>query len=98
MLKKFVFLSILASLFAGCVGEKKEASWTAFIYPDKQNTKRSVKSPITFKTLQECKDASIEQIKLQNLENSATFKCGLNCSFHEGMQVEICEEMLSQVE
>lgn len=98
MLKNLALLSLTAFLLNGCFGEKKEEKWTAFIYPDKENSKRSVKSPITFKTLQECKDASIEQINNQNLQGSAIFKCGLNCNFHDGMKIEICEKMLSSVE
>lgn len=98
MFKNLTMIAILSFIFSGCFGEKKEEKWTAFIYPDKENTKRSVKSPMTFATLQECKDAAIEQINNQNLQTSAIFKCGLNCSFHEGMKVEICEKMLSSVE
>lgn len=98
MFKNLTMIAILSFIFSGCFGEKKEEKWTAFIYPDKENTKRNVKSPITFKTLQECKDASIEQINNQNLQNSAIFKCGLNCEWHDGMKIEICEKMLSSIE
>ncbi|GGD45276.1 hypothetical protein GCM10012288_19510 [Malaciobacter pacificus] len=98
MLKNLLILATASVLFSGCFGEKEEENWTAFIYPDKENTKRSVKSPVTFKTLQECKDESIKQINNQNLQKSAIFKCGLNCGWHEGMQVEICQKMFSSVE
>ncbi len=98
MLKNLLLLTATTLILSGCFGEEKEAQWTAYIYPDKENTKRSVKSPITFKTLKECKEASIEQINNQNLKNSAIFKCGLNCSWHDGMKIEVCEKMYSSIE
>ncbi len=98
MFKKFIFLGFTALLLNGCFGKKEEEKWTAFIYPDKNETKKFVKSPVTFSTLEECKKVSVLEIKEQKLEGIAFFKCGLNCTFHEGMQTEVCQEMLSSIE
>ena len=49
---------------------------------------------MTFPTLEECKKTSIFEIQKQNLENISTFKCGLNCKYHYGMKMEICQKML----
>lgn len=94
MLKTIIFITSFVLLFTACSNNPKEEKWTAFIYPDKQNTKRNVKSPMTFSSLEECQKAAIEQINNENLQESAIFKCGLNCNFHEGMKVEICEKMI----
>lgn len=98
MIKNLLITCCTVFLLSGCFGGEKEEKWTAFIYPDKENTKKNIKSPMTFATLQECKEVSILEIKKQNLEDIATFKCGLNCKYHDGMKLEICEKMLSSVE
>ena len=97
MFRNIVFVAFITFLFAGCFGER-ETKWTSFIYPEKNDTKKFVKSPMTFASLEECKKVSILEIKNQNLEGLASFKCGLNCKYHDGMKMEICEEMLSSVE
>lgn len=96
MFKKILFFSSLVFLLTGCFNEKKEEKWTAFIYPKKEDTKNKIKSPITFSSLEECKKVSILEIKKQNLENIASFNCGLNCIYHEGMKLDICEKMLNE--
>ncbi len=98
MIKNIILLTSCLFVFSGCLGGEKEEKWTAFIYPDKNEPKKNIKSPMTFPSLEECKKASIFEIKNQNLENIAFFKCGLNCSYHEGMKLEICEQMLSSTE
>jgi hypothetical protein len=98
MLKNLILIGCTALLLYGCFGKKEEEKWTAFIYPDKQDTKKNIKSPITFASLEECKNVSIMEIKKQNLENIAFFKCGLNCNYHDGMKLEICEKMLSSTD
>lgn len=98
MIKNLILVIGCLFIFTGCVGGQKEEKWTAFIYPDKNDSKKNIKSPITFTSLDECKKASIFEIKNQNLENIAFFKCGLNCSYHEGMKLEICEQMLSSTD
>lgn len=98
MFKNLILISCTAFLLNGCFGKVKEEKWTAFIYPNKEDVKKNVKSPMTFGTLEECKKASILEIKNQNLEGIAFFKCGLNCTYHEGMKMEICEQMLSSTD
>lgn len=98
MIKNLLITCCAVFLLSGCFGGEKENKWTAFIYPDKEDMKKNIKSPVTFATLEECKQVSISEIKKQNLEGIATFKCGLNCKYHDGMKLEICEEMLSSVE
>lgn len=97
MLKNILLLTTSTLLLSGCFNEKKEEKWTAFIYPDKTNSKRNIKSPINFSSLEKCKKASIKQIKNQNLQKNAIFKCGLNCNWHDGMKIEICEKMYSSL-
>lgn len=95
MIKNLLLVTCVSIVLSGCIGGEKEEKWTSFIYPDKENTKRSLKSPVTFNTLQECKDETIKQMTSQNLMEVGIFKCGLNCKFHEGMKVEVCEKMLT---
>ena len=98
MVKNLLLISCATILLNGCFGGEKEEKWTAFIYPIKEDTKKYVKSPVTFNSLEECKKVSILEIQNQNLENIAFFKCGLNCTYHEGMKLEVCEKMLSSTD
>ena len=99
MIKNLLFVSILATLFSGCIGGgEKEEKWTSFIYPDKENTKRHVKSPMTFKSLKQCTEESVKQMEILQLKDVGLFKCGLNCTYHEGMKSEICAQMLAPSE
>lgn len=93
-MKKTIFLIFLASLlFTGCIGgESGKEEWTAFIYPDKTNTKRS-KAFGKYNTLQECQQAAKKELTNLDLNTRGFYECGLNCGFHEGMKVEICEKM-----
>ena len=50
---------------------------------------------MTFKSLQECQQESEKQLQKLNIIDVGTYKCGLNCSFHEGMKLEVCEKMLA---
>ena len=95
MFKQIFLISCFSLILCACLGKSKDERWTAFIYPDKNNNKKNIKSPMTFPSIEECKKSSILEIKKQNLENIAMFKCGLNCKYHDGMKIEICEEMLS---
>ncbi len=94
MVKNIFLVSTAAVLFTGCLGGAQEEKWTAFIYPDKDNTKRNMKSPMTFDTLEICKEESKKQLDILGITKTATFKCGLNCEFHDGMKLEICEKMI----
>lgn len=98
MFKNLILMSSIIFLLSGCFGGEKETKWTAYIYPDKEDTKKYVKSPMTFNSLEECKKISILEIQNQKLEEIAFFKCGLNCNYHEGMKMEICEQMLSSTD
>ena len=93
-----ILLAVVATLFlSGCFSgeEQEEQKWHSFIYPDKSNTKRNLKSPMYFSSLEECKEESIKQLERMELTGIGTFKCGLNCEFHDGMQLEVCEKMLA---
>lgn len=93
-MKKSIIVAALSVLFlAGCLGgDNSKQEWTSLIYPDKENTKRSKASGV-FNTLEECKKASISELEKLGLSTRGTYQCGLNCSYHEGMKVEICEKL-----
>ncbi|MBU3013578.1 hypothetical protein KO488_02325 [Poseidonibacter lekithochrous] len=95
MYKHLLALTAIAFLFTACGEEKAEEKWNSFIYPDKTNNKRSIKSPVFFKTLQECQKESENQLVILNITDNGTYKCGLNCEFHDGMKLEVCEKMLA---
>ena len=97
MFKNMLFICFIL-IINGCYDQNEQEKWTAFIYPNKEDTKKNIKSPITFNSLEECKNVSILEIRNQNLENIAFFKCGLNCTYHEGMKLEVCEKMLSSTD
>lgn len=98
MFKNLILIIYCTILFTGCFSDKKEEKWNAFIYPNKEDLKKNIKSPMTFKSLEECKQVSIFEIKKQKLEEIALFKCGLNCTYHEGMKLQVCEQMISSIE
>jgi len=95
MYKNLFVLAIITFLFTGCWEDKAEEKWHSFIYPDKTNSKRSLKSPVFFKTLQECQVESKKQLEILKIIDIGTYKCGLNCEFHDGMKLEVCEKMLA---
>ena len=95
MLKNILLATCVAFILNGCFWGDKVEEWNSFIYPDKTDTKKSIKSPMKFNSLEECKEVSIDQIKQKNLLGIATYKCGLNCSYHEGMKLEVCEKMMT---
>jgi PBP1b-binding outer membrane lipoprotein LpoB len=98
MFKNILLIVGFAFIINGCFGSTEEEKWTAFIYPNKEDTTQNIKSPMTFSSLEECKKVSILEIKKQNLENIAMFKCGLNCRYNDGMKKEICQKMLSSTD
>ena len=94
-MKKTLLLSIFASvILSGCFGgqQQKEDTWTSLIYPDKANEKRSKKFKV-YKTLEECQVGSKEELARLNLSTRGTYQCGLNCEYHEGMKLDICESL-----
>lgn len=91
-MKKIVLsMSIVLLVLTGC-GQKEDEKWTAYVYPDKQNNKRSLEVGV-YSNLKECKEASI--VKLADLGiSTGSYKCGLNCMYHEGMKTQICKKMV----
>lgn len=87
-----ITLTILSLfLFTGCLGGSDKTEWTSLIYPDKENTKRSKKYGV-YPSLEECRKASLLELSNLGLSETGTYQCGLNCNYHEGMKVEICEK------
>ena len=87
MVKNLLLISCATILLNGCFGGEKEEKWTAFIYPIKEDTKKYVKSPITFNSLEECKKVSILEIQNQKLENIAFFKALLQGKWKEAFAI-----------
>lgn len=92
MLKTLLATLMIASVFVGC-GERGPEKWTAYIYPDKTNTKRSMELEGLYDTLDECRAAAKDKLKALDLLQRGDFQCGLHCKYHEGMKTEICEKM-----
>ncbi len=93
MKKIIIIATFLALLFSGCIGggsDKEE--WTSLIYPNKENTKRSKKHGV-FKTLEKCRKSSLQELEKMNLSTKGSYQCGLNCNYHEGMKLDICERL-----
>ncbi|AXH15242.1 hypothetical protein CRU99_03915 [Malaciobacter mytili] len=90
MLKLALVATSTIFLFSGCFNQNVKEEWTSFIYPDKENTKRSMKSGV-YATLNECKEASLNKLKSLGLEGD--YICGLNCTFNEEMKTEVCKKM-----
>ena len=44
MFKNILFIGFIALLLNGCFGKKQEEKWTAFIYPDKTDSKNISKA------------------------------------------------------
>lgn len=92
-MKKTSILTIfIIFVFNGCFGGESKEEWTSLIYPDKNNTKRS-KKHLLYTTLEECKQGSIKELEKLGLQESGDYQCGLNCKFHEGMKIDICEKL-----
>ena len=89
--KTIIFTILTAFLLSGC-GEPADQEWTSLIYPDKNNNKRNKKNG-TYNTLEECKKASILELNKLGFKDRGNYKCGLNCNYHEGMKLDICEQM-----
>lgn len=93
-LKTIILATFASLLLTSCIGseDKKEKEWTSFVYPDKQNRKRSVKIGV-YEDLQQCRQASKEKLIEIKAENIGFYKCGFGCTFHEGMKNDICKRM-----
>ncbi len=91
--KTIIFTVLAVFLLSGCFGgDANDKEWTSLIYPDKTNSKRNKKNGI-YNTLEECKKASLEELANLGLKDKGDYKCGLNCNYHEGMKLDICEQM-----
>lgn len=92
-LKSILLATTITIVFSGCLGGNSEnQEWTSLIYPDKQNEKRSKKHGI-FQTLEQCQKASKAELANLGLSNRGDYKCGLNCKYHEGMKIDVCEKL-----
>ena len=89
--KNILMLAFIIVLFSSC-GSKTKDEWTSWIYPDKNNTKRSMNNGI-FDTLEECKISSLLKLKQLNMSTSGDYACGLDCTFNAGMNTQICSKM-----
>ena len=96
---KFLFATVaLVFIFTGCSNSKSSSGievWTAFIFPDKANTKRSMQYG-EFPTLETCQEAAVAKLVEINAAQTGYSECGLNCYFHEGMKATVCERVVTK--
>lgn len=92
-MKVIIFTISTLFFFTGCLGgDTSKQEWTSLIYPDKQNTKRSKQHGV-YKTIEECRTESLKELDNLGLKAKGTYQCGLNCEYHEGMKLDICERL-----
>lgn len=93
-MKKTLILSVFMSIIlSACFsGQVKDEKWTSLIYPDKANEKRSKKYGV-FNSLEQCREESKKELIRLNLSERGTYQCGLNCEYHKGMKLDICEKL-----
>lgn len=90
MIKNSILLIVTVLVLGGCFTDKGPESWTAWIYPDKTNTKRSMELG-NFKSLEMCRKASIDKLTALDLMTRGDYKCGLRCEYNQGLKSLICE-------
>ncbi len=90
---KLLLTAITASLLFTACAEKGPEKWTAYIYPDKSNSKRSMALKEVFPNLKACQEASIKKLEELDLTTRGFYECGLHCEYHDGMKTQICEKM-----
>jgi len=90
MIKNILLMAITAMILVGC-GERGPEIWTAWIYPDKTNTKRSMEIG-QFPSIEECRVASKDKLQALNLSQRGDYKCGLGCGYNEGLKTLVCEK------
>lgn len=93
MIKNSIFLTITALLLAGCFSDRGPDYWTAWVYPDKTNTKRSLEMG-PFETIEQCRKTSLEKLSELNVKDRGDYKCGLRCGYNEGLKSIICEKTI----
>lgn len=91
MIKSSILLAITALLFTGCFSDRGPDVWTAWVYPDKTNTKRSMQLG-PFPNVEECRKASLDKLAELDLTARGDYKCGLRCGYNEGLKTLICEK------
>jgi len=91
MIKNILLISVTALLLSGCFSERGAEVWTAWIYPDKTNIKRSMELG-QFPSLEQCRTASLDKLSSLKLTDRGDYKCGLRCGYNEGLKTLICEE------
>lgn len=93
MMKTIIFSIFVALTFSACLGGADgQGEWTSLIYPDKNNTKRSKKHAV-YQSLEECRKGSLSELEKLGLKTRGDYQCGLNCEYHEGMKLDICEKL-----
>lgn len=94
---KYLLPIIVSLIFAGCNVENNSVSevWTAFVFPNKVNTKRSIQVG-QFPSLEICQKNALIKLEEINAVEIGFVECGLNCSFHDGMKTTICERMVTK--
>lgn len=94
---KYLLPIVVTLIFSGCNADMNSASevWTAFVYPNKVNNKRSIQHG-QFPSLETCQQSALVKLEEINAKEIGYIECGLNCSFHDGMKATICERMVTK--
>ncbi len=67
----------------------EEETWEGYVYPNR-NTLTIDKYSGAYKTLEECRAASIELLNRISSQEAGDYECGLNCKPKGG--INICEK------
>lgn len=93
ILKTIILTSLTSLVLTSCMDTKEvEKEWTSFVYPDKQNKKRSVKIGV-YESLEQCQEASKKKLIEIQAEKIGFYKCGYGCAFNKAMKSDICKRM-----
>lgn len=92
MLKNITMISFITLLFSGCIGGEVKESWSALIYPSKDNLKKNMHLG-DFATLDECKTSAQKKLNSLNLADVGDYRCGLNCGYNNNLQMVVCERL-----
>jgi hypothetical protein len=89
---RFRIAAIIVTVTAatGC----KPDAWQGFVYPNRSDLSRH-QSIGPFRSLEECRAASLDRLAQLNAIYRGDFECGLNCKPSESMSgLNVCEETL----
>ncbi|WP_261873178.1 hypothetical protein [Vibrio rarus] len=64
--------------------------WMGFVYPDKANLWND-RDVGTLSTLEECREKSLDALRMIGATHSGSYECGLNCDTSKGKPY-ICEK------